>query len=271
MGRRLESGQYFGTVVRKRDLGPIFLAETRHPGGSRIPPHAHRNAYFCFVRQGAYVETFGPRSRDCGPLTVAFHVPDETHSEQMTGSDVRSLNVEVSDEWLGRVREAAPTLRDPADCNGGSAAWLAARLYREFRWGDSSSRLMLEGLLLEIAGELARAATPAPTAPAWLRRVREMLRDRFRENLSPADLAAEAGVHRVHLAQAFRRHVGCSPGEFVRACRVEHAAARLTRPGLPLAEIAAEAGFADQSHFTRVFKRATGLTPAAFRRSVRRV
>jgi AraC-like DNA-binding protein len=254
--------------VRRLDLGAIFLSETRHPSGARIPPHAHRNAYFCFVQQGDYVETLGARSRDCGPLTVAFHTPEETHSEHMTGSDVRSLNVEVTREWLERVRELAPALSQPFDCRGGPAAWLAARLYREFRWGDAASRLMMEGLLLELAAELTRAAGPCSGAPAWLRRVRDLIRARFRENLSPAELAAEVGTHPVHLAAVFRKHVGCSPGEYLRNCRVEYASAQLARTAVPLADIAAEAGFADQSHFTRVFKQATGLTPAAFRRSV---
>jgi AraC family transcriptional regulator len=268
MRQKLECGEYYGTVVRRLDLGPILLAETRHPAGARIPPHAHRNAYFCFVQQGGYVENFGAGSRDCGPLTVAFHTPDETHSEHMNGSDVRSFNVEVSADWLTRVREMAPALRDPFDCRGGPAAWLAARLYREFRWGDAASRLMVEGLLLEIAAELARAAAPDAAAPAWLRRARDVLRARFRENLTPSDVAAEVGTHPVHLAAVFRKHVGCSVGDFVRKCRVEFAASRLARPGVALADIAAEAGFADQSHFTRVFKQATGLTPAAFRRAV---
>src|SRR5579871_5027461 len=223
MSRKLECGQYYGTVLRRLDLGPIFLAETRPSANARIPPHAHKNAYFCFVQQGAYVERLGPKSRDCGPLTVAFHTPDETHSEHMTGSDVRSLNVEVTPEWLGRVQEAAPALRQPSDCRGGPAAWLAARLYREFRWGDSASRLMIEGLLLEIAAALTRSAGPCAAAPVWLRRVRELLRERFREHLSPADIAAEVGTHPVHLAAVFRKHLGCSVGEFIRSCRVEFA------------------------------------------------
>jgi AraC family transcriptional regulator len=268
MKLKLESGQYFGRVLRRLDLGSIFVAETRHPAGARIPPHAHRNAYFCFVQEGAYVETFGPKSRDCGPLTVAFHTPEETHSERMTGSDVRSLNVEVTAEWLKRVQEIAPALCNAFDCRGGPAAWLAARLYREFRWGDTASRLMIEGLLLEIAAELTRTAEPCASAPPWLRRVRDMLRARFCENLSPADIAAEVGTHPVHLAAIFRKHLGCSVGEFVRNCRVEFAAAQLARRDVPIVDIATRAGFADQSHFTRIFKRVSGLTPAAFRRSV---
>jgi AraC family transcriptional regulator len=266
MSLKLECGQYYGTVLRRLDLGSILLAETRHSAGARIPPHAHRNAYFCFVRTGAYAETYGPNSRDCGPLTVAFHTSDETHSEHMAGGDVRSLNVEVTADWLGRVQEIAPRLRDPFDCRGGPAAWLAARMYCEFRWGDATSQLMIEGLLLELAAQLARAAAPCSSAPSWLRRVRDLLRARFRENLSPADVAAEVGTHPVHLATVFRRHLGCSIGDFVRNCRVEFAASQLAGTALSLADIAAEAGFADQSHFTRIFKRATGLTPAAFRR-----
>jgi AraC family transcriptional regulator len=268
MSKRLESGQYYGAALRRVDLGSILLTETRHPAGAFIPPHAHRNAYFCFVKQGDYVEKFGHSSRDCGPLTVAFHTPDEVHSERMTGADVRSLNVEVSGDWLRGVQQHTNRLREPYDCRGGPAAWLATRLYREFRWGDSASRLMIEGLLLELAAELTRSGDPGALAPPWLRKAREVLGERFRDNLSPSDIAREVGTHPVHLAAVFRKYFGVSPGEFVRNRRVEFASERLAREDVPLAEIAAEAGFADQSHFTRIFKQATGLTPAAFRRSV---
>jgi AraC family transcriptional regulator len=245
------------------------MTETRHPAGARIPPHAHRNAYFCFVRQGVYVEKFGQKSRDCAPLTLAFHTADETHSEQMTGADVCSLNVEVSADWLGRVRECAPGLRDPFDCRGGPAAWQAARLYREFRWGDATSRLMIEGILLEVVAELTRAVRPSSTVPPWLRRARELFVIRFRENVSTGDVASEVGTHPVHLAAAFRKHFGQSPGDYVRQCRVDSAAGRLASGDASLADIALDAGFADQSHFTRIFKRMTGQTPAAFRRAAR--
>ena len=267
MRRTLQSGEYYGAAVRRLNLGPILVTETRHRAGALIPPHAHRNAYFCFVRQGVYVERFGQKSRDCAPLTLAFHTADETHSEQITGSDVSSLNIEVTAEWLRNVQECAPRLRDPFDCQGGIAAWLAARVYREFRRGDASSRLMIEGILLEVVAECARSVRPSATAPPWLLRAREALRARFRENVSPGEVASEARVHPVHLAAAFRKHFGQSAGEFVRMCRVEFATARLACQGVSLADIALDAGFADQSHFTRTFKRLTGLTPAAFRRA----
>jgi AraC family transcriptional regulator len=149
---------------------------------------------------------------------------------------------------------------------GGTPAWLAIRLYREFQEPDALSPLVVEGLILEILGELARQPVSPEAAPRWLRAVAEVLHIRFRENLSLSDVARAAGVHPAHLARSFRRHFRCSAGEYVRRLRVEHACSELCRRDTPLAQIALEAGFADQSHLSVVFKRHTGLTPAAYRR-----
>jgi AraC family transcriptional regulator len=65
----------------------------------------------------------------------------------------------------------------------------------------------------------------------------------------------------------FRTNVGCTPGEYVRRLRVEFACHRISSSDMPLIEIALEAGFSDQSHLTKNFKRYTGMTPARFRRT----
>jgi AraC-like DNA-binding protein len=68
----------------------------------------------------------------------------------------------------------------------------------------------------------------------------------------------------------FRHHVGCSIGEYLRRRRIRRAERLLAEPAMSVAAIALETGFCDQSHFTRVFKRATGMTPGAYRRLARR-
>jgi AraC family transcriptional regulator len=166
-------------------------------------------------------------------------------------------------------RTSAPALGDPIDTRGGPAAWLALRLYREFCDGDAVSPLAIEGLLLEIAAALARSECQVAGAPRWLHRVRDLLHSRFSVGVSLAEIATEAGVHPVHLAAVFRRCLGCSIGEFVRNCRVRYAAEQLAQRHRSLPEIALDAGFSDQSHFTRVFKRITGVTPAVYRRTLR--
>jgi AraC family transcriptional regulator len=82
-----------------------------------------------------------------------------------------------------------------------------------------------------------------------------------------AVLAREAGVHRVHLARTFRDHFGVPITEYARQLRLQ-AAGRLLADDLPLAGVAARAGFADQSHLTRVMHEAWGITPGALRRTL---
>ena len=80
------------------------------------------------------------------------------------------------------------------------------------------------------------------------------------------ELAREAGMHPVSFARAFRARYRASPGELVRRLRVEWAAGELLRrPDNPIARIAAEAGFYDQSHFARVFTARFGRPPARYR------
>ncbi|HEV8695413.1 MAG TPA: helix-turn-helix transcriptional regulator [Lysobacter sp.] len=78
-------------------------------------------------------------------------------------------------------------------------------------------------------------------------------------------LAHIADVHPVYFARAFRRRYGCSPGEYLRHCRMERAISLLHDRQMTLAQIAAVCGFVDQSHFTHSFRRHYRCTPAQYR------
>jgi AraC family transcriptional regulator len=97
-------------------------------------------------------------------------------------------------------------------------------------------------------------------------RAREVLHERFREQLSLTELASEVGIHPAHFARGFRRYYRCSPGDYLRRLRVEEARRLLESTSEPCAMIAATCGFSDQSHLTRLFLRQVGTTPAAYRR-----
>jgi AraC family transcriptional regulator len=79
-------------------------------------------------------------------------------------------------------------------------------------------------------------------------------------------LAADAGVHPVHLARVFRRHNGESIGSRLRRLKVLRAFEQLPDSRRALAEITLDSGFTDQSHLTRVFRQVAGRPPGAVRR-----
>jgi AraC family transcriptional regulator len=256
-------------LIRSHNFAGLTLSETRYPPGARLPRHCHEHAYFCLVRRGTYREEYSGHQRSCDPLMLAFHPPEEVHAEQFDGEEVRSFNIEITPSWLRGVAGAAP-VDQPFETRGGPLVGLAVRLLDEFDHPDASSALIIEGLTLELLGLCIREARSGPAVPPWLGRVRDLLRERCTATFTLADLAADAGVHPSYLAGAFHGHFGCTVGAYGRRQRVALACRHLTGSDAPLADIALLTGFADQSHFTRTFKRQIGLTPAAFRKMASR-
>ncbi len=124
--------------------------------------------------------------------------------------------------------------------------------------------------MLQLLATAGRAdAAEQPRRPAWLRDVRDLLHERAPASASLSHLAGAVGVHPVHLARSFRREYGVTVGQYARELRLEWAISQLPLADASLAEIAAGAGFADQSHFTRAFRAHTGVTPGRYRELVR--
>jgi AraC family transcriptional regulator len=139
-------------------------------------------------------------------------------------------------------------------------------LYRETFAADTPDALCLESLLAEMAGLAARLPhEERKHPPVWLGRVLEKLHTEPGARLTLDDLGAEAGVHPVHLSRVFRRFLREGIGEYKRRLRIRESCRYLLNADPPLAELSLLLGFSDQSHFTREFRRVTGLTPNAFR------
>jgi AraC-like DNA-binding protein len=268
---RLEYGQFFGQVLRSRSIAGFSLTETRYDAGARISRHSHESGYICLVRHGSYTETYGKKARNCGPLTVAFHPPDEFHSEAFHDAGALSFNIEIGPRWLERVRPFSRILENSADFHSGRLAGLALQIYKEFRRRDDLAPLAIEGLALELFAEASRfqLRSNANTIPQWLDRTREILHSHFNEPLTVSRIAREVGVHPVYLSTVFRQTYRCSVVEYLRRLRVESACRELVKPGAHLAQIGIASGFSHQSHFTRTFKQLTGLTPGQYRASFR--
>lgn len=98
-------------------------------------------------------------------------------------------------------------------------------------------------------------------------RAREVIEDRFPEDVPLAELARLAGLSPFHLVRVFEKRLGITPHAYLTQTRVERARQRLATGGR-IADIAVDCGFSDQAHLTRLFKRQTGITPGKYRKIV---
>lgn len=247
--------EFFGTQLALRKIGDFELVLREYGEHTRLPQHAHAEAFVTIVVEGGFREDSGGRSLSCGVHDVIVHAPGERHVDHFGGRRTRCLSV------LGAAFDHGELLASPA------ATAIAVKVLREFRNPDSLSPMVIESTMLELYAAAARHAEGV-RAPRWLQQVRTTVERRFQEPLTLSELAQSVDVHPGHLARAFRRHYGATVGELVRDLRVAYARRRL-ETAAPLRDIANDAGFADQSHFTRTFRRATGMTPAQYRRALR--
>lgn len=263
--RILDSGVLQGQVVRTaRDAG-ILCHEVLYPAGTQLEKHGHENAFVALSLDGSYCESAGGKDFVCGPRSVVFHPPGEEHSVSIAGGTLRCFAVEIDVDEIRR-RYDAPVPVSLVHDRGNSMSALMARLYAEFRLDDASP-LAMQGLLLQMLALSARGdndETPAGSPP-WLRRVDEILHDRFRSRLTLEEIASEVGVPPVRVSAVYRRARQRSLAEEQRRLRIDFACDRLRQHDAPLAEIALDCGFADQPHLTRTFKRVIGMTPAQYR------
>jgi len=270
--RHFQHGEFFGHYAHRREVAGLALADL----APTLPEHAvhtHTNddAHFLLLLGGTYLSSARGMSAVCVGPTLILNPPGTTHRDcfQGDGEGGRFFTVSLTaaDWQAANDVQALPAhaLRLPP-----STLLPALRLWREMPTWDDASHLIAESETQQLLAEAAFSARLGDeTGPAWLARACERLRDDSEHRPSLAELAAHAGVHPVYFARAFRQRYGCSPGEYLRRCRIDRALVMLSDARLPLAQVAARCGFSDQAHFSHAFRRQHGLSPLAYRRLAR--
>lgn len=257
-----------GEISRAEHIGELTLIDTSYSPQLHLESHAHESACFGFVLSGGFSEQFPVEKLSYRGRAVFFRPPHLIHENQVSPAGARCFYLEMSSKWLSHVEEYSSLPGHPLSLQTGALERLANSLYVQWAEMDDAAPLAIEGLACEIAAQFCRAARGKreTVPPRWLKQVHELLRSRFKEALSLAEISGEVRMHPVHVAREFHRYYGATIGEYRRMCRVDFACERLTHSRAPIVEIALESGFAQQPHFTYVFKRITSLTPLQYRK-----
>jgi AraC family transcriptional regulator len=264
----LRAGTFYGNVQSKRERCGAIFTDLNHWIPKKLPLHSHELPFFELLLDGHYGERYRCQDNQYGPFTLLFRPAGIPHQDEIGPNGVKLFEIEVRPSWNRRLQDCSAALDLGCDDrNGGELFWLGMKAFCEVQ--GASDDLTIESLLAELLGLAARLpSSEGKRAPRWLGHVIEKLRSEHSERITLDDLSVEAGVHPVHLSRVFRKFVGEGIGEFVRRLRVQSACKQMLNPEIPMAEISLAAGFADQSHFTRCFRRITGMTPARFRAAV---
>ncbi len=160
-----------------------------------------------------------------------------------------------------------PQFEDPDICHAGAMLRdaLASKEQGSQLIFESLARVFLVKLIQKYGLQEEAYAFSRSFTTKHYKRVLDFVAESYSRSILVEDLAREAALSPSHFAQLFKRTIGLTPMQFVMTYRVEQARKKLAEPGVPLIDIAMACGFADQAHFSRVFKQIAGESPSKFR------
>ena len=228
------------------------------------PAHTHGEWTVLLIDRGTVVYELDRSEHHALASTVTLlppHVPHDGRSAE-DGVPFRKRVLYLDAQWLPAASVGA-ALTTPTLENRRALA-VVSEIHAALR--EPGDALAAEGAVLALGALVRRllgATGDGPRDTPLARRLRRMLDDRLTEAFTLSEAAGILGVHPDHLVRAFGRAYGIAPHRYVIGRRVD-LARRMLLDGVPPAETAVAAGFHDQAHLTRHFRRVLGTTPGAF-------
>jgi AraC family transcriptional regulator len=262
--RSFPPGYYTGEI-NTWETCDVLLSEVRHTATKSVAEHQHEAPYFSLLLDGTYAERGEGFDLRYEPYTLVFHSAGTLHEDRILEPS-RFFAVDLLPRWEGVIADLGGARAHVFELAGGDPVWLVLRIFREFLARPNAAESTVEALVYELCAHVAKRTVEDVREPPWLPAVDGVVHQNFQRPLELTSLASSVGVHPTHLCRAFRRFRGHTISEAMLGARVQYVARRVTESDESLTEIAADAGFTDQSHMTRIFKRFTGYPPGEHRR-----
>lgn len=231
----------------------------------RMLPHLHADYHELIVVLAGRIQTaIGGQILEGAKGDVLLYPAGLEHHEQAMGDEALETYFISWRPWQGRDALATAPAGLQAFDRDGRMLFLARWLSEIASPQDADAQSLANSLLEVMLGEYQQCIHAGEHN--MVLRVKRYVQANLTAGLALDDLAGLVGMSKFHFSRLFSRAAGMSPMRFVRRCRVDYAAMLIQTTPLPLKAVAAQAGFANEYHLSRVFHQTTGVSPGAYRR-----
>jgi AraC-like DNA-binding protein len=249
-----------------------------------LGPHAHFEYAISYYFSGRSLCLVGAQVLEFRAGHIALLNPREAHEDLAGERDYLMILIKEAFlaellQGIGCSPDEPPSFLVPKLENDEPIQRICEAIRAEGARSEFGRELILRSLITELAIHLFRRflrspgtndeADPSRHIPRWqIRRALEYLQETYTQEFSLERVSAAAQLSKYHLERVFKKATGLRLHNYVVMLRVERAKEILARTSRPMADVALELGFSDQSHFSNVFKQSTGLSPRGYRLAV---
>ena len=238
----------------------IEIERVKVPGSFELKNHSHSNFHLCVVLEGSFEEITNSEVVECKKQTVRISKPSAEH-EIYFGSDGGECIIIQLNERFANVNNPWFHFNEDSFYNFYSS-YISDFFINKNINGISPSTLEIV-LRKFLASCLSN--NNELREPDWLKEVKYFIDSNPSFSFDSSEIAEKVGIHRVHLSRTFSKLMGCTLQEYIILKKLETAHSFLNESDLNISSVAYEAGFADHSHFNKIFRKYFNTNPQSYK------
>ncbi|WP_142785626.1 helix-turn-helix transcriptional regulator [Changchengzhania lutea] len=247
--------KYFGSIKFERTLKNYHVSISHHNIGEKIPKHNHANPYYSVNLGAAYIENNNFSKSIIDPGTIILRPKEYEHENTFINNVGFCFNIEVITISNNNVLQ----LFNNKNINFAYFEFLQILIKTFNNYSDNE----LDCLITETLAD--RYNTQLLTKiPNWYNQVISKVKEEYCDSLTLSEIASSVALHPNYLARKFKKISGITLGDYIRMVRLKNASLML-HSNKRLTDIALEAGFYDQSHFSNSFRSAFKISPKSLK------
>ncbi len=258
----------FGKVNYYQKYDNFTITETVYPPNSILEPHSHKNHLLSIVLSGSLTENYKLETFNDKSKSIIFKPANEIHSNIFHKQGAKCLNFELSEKWIENLKAYGLDLNKIINTNKLNNDSIITRLKNEYKLNDKYSKLIMEGLLIELFANIFRneEIKDKDNRPDWLLKAITMIDTSENINISVKQVSDALNIHLITFIKTFKKHFNITPGEYINQKKLTAICNELLEGNKSLLDISYQFNFFDQSHFNKFFKKYLGVTPSEYKR-----